>query len=331
LTPYVLDSFHFFNLCSELSLNSASLERCVLNLQSRYKQVPFHNFKHAFMTFHTVRALLYSLRLYSVFRVEDLAALLLAALGHDAEHPGVNNAFLVNSRGRLALLYNDISVLENHHAAVTYSVLQQKGDQHGLFEHMAANDMSRIRKVIINSILYTEMTKHNEIVEWLKEYQIDLPHPDVSAQDVEQMEPDIALKVEAAMLHGADLVHPTLPWSAHFRLSKYLAAEFYEQSREEARLGLPSLPFMAKDPADIPSLARVQDGFLQFVIVPLWTSWSHATGGDHLKFNLENIESNRKRWQLLSEGKEVDEANPPWIDIQNIEENWGGLGQDDPF
>lgn len=36
--------------------------------------------------------------------------LLIAALGHDIDHPGVSNAFLVASGAPLALLYNDISV-----------------------------------------------------------------------------------------------------------------------------------------------------------------------------------------------------------------------------
>ncbi len=33
-----------------------------------------------------------------------------AALGHDLGHTGTSNAFLVNSRDELALLYNDVAV-----------------------------------------------------------------------------------------------------------------------------------------------------------------------------------------------------------------------------
>ena len=47
----------------------------------------------------------------------DKLALLLSAIGHDLNHPGFTNAMLVNSRHFLAIRYNDISVLENHHAA----------------------------------------------------------------------------------------------------------------------------------------------------------------------------------------------------------------------
>ncbi len=52
----------------------------------------------------------------------ELLGSLLAGLCHDIDHPGVNNAFMCASGADLSLLYNDLSVLENHHAAVTWNV-----------------------------------------------------------------------------------------------------------------------------------------------------------------------------------------------------------------
>ena len=49
--------------------------------------------------------------------IDDRFGLMLSAIGHDLNHPGVTNAFMINSRHPLAVRYNDISVLENHHAA----------------------------------------------------------------------------------------------------------------------------------------------------------------------------------------------------------------------
>ncbi len=51
-----------------------------------------------------------------------LFAMLLAALCHDLDHPGVTNALLSSCCSDLACLYNDVSVLENHHAAVAWEV-----------------------------------------------------------------------------------------------------------------------------------------------------------------------------------------------------------------
>lgn len=39
---------------------------------------------------------------------------------------GKNNQFHVNSQSELAQRYNDISVLENHHCAITFAVLAKR-------------------------------------------------------------------------------------------------------------------------------------------------------------------------------------------------------------
>ena len=51
-------------------------------------------------------------------------AALIAAAVHDVDHPGVSNQFLVAIRHDLAIMYNDISVLENHHVATAFRTLQ---------------------------------------------------------------------------------------------------------------------------------------------------------------------------------------------------------------
>ena len=49
---------------------------------------------------------------------------LIAALGHDVGHPGVNNHYLVRTADPVALTYNDVSVLENMHAATLLQIIQ---------------------------------------------------------------------------------------------------------------------------------------------------------------------------------------------------------------
>ncbi|KAK6054213.1 hypothetical protein COOONC_08284 [Cooperia oncophora] len=54
----------------------------------------------------------------------QLMALYTAAAMHDYDHPGRTNAFLVAAEDKKAILYNDRSVLENHHAAESWRLLQ---------------------------------------------------------------------------------------------------------------------------------------------------------------------------------------------------------------
>ena len=55
--------------------------------------------------------------------VKVLSAILASSI-HNVDHPGVTNQYLVNTGSELALIYNDESVLENHHLAVAFKLIQ---------------------------------------------------------------------------------------------------------------------------------------------------------------------------------------------------------------
>lgn len=61
-------------------------------------------------------------RLKAIMDPIDEATALIAAAAHDIGHLGRSNAFLANSDHPLAILYNDITVLESHHAALTFKI-----------------------------------------------------------------------------------------------------------------------------------------------------------------------------------------------------------------
>lgn len=58
----------------------------------------------------------------SIMEPLDEATSLIAAAAHDVDHPGKSSAFLTNSNNPLAILYNDVTVLESHHAALTFKL-----------------------------------------------------------------------------------------------------------------------------------------------------------------------------------------------------------------
>ena len=57
----------------------------------------------------------------------DFFSMILSGSIHDFEHPGYNNMYLINTKHEFALRYNDISVLENHHVAASFKLINQKG------------------------------------------------------------------------------------------------------------------------------------------------------------------------------------------------------------
>lgn len=58
----------------------------------------------------------------NVLEPHDEVASLIAAVVHDVDHPGYTNSFLCNEGNELAVLYNDIAVLESHHAALAFKL-----------------------------------------------------------------------------------------------------------------------------------------------------------------------------------------------------------------
>lgn len=79
-------------------------------------QNPFHNFKHGIMVCYSTNYLINLLPLMNQFMDQDFKfSFLLAALGHDLDHPGTNNNLEINSLSKLAIRYSDQSPLEYHH------------------------------------------------------------------------------------------------------------------------------------------------------------------------------------------------------------------------
>jgi len=62
------------------------------------------------------------------FGVDDctLFSLLIASAAHDVDHPGHNNMFEMKNKSVLSVIYNDKSVLENHHCATLFKIASCK-------------------------------------------------------------------------------------------------------------------------------------------------------------------------------------------------------------
>ena len=93
----------------------------------------------------------------------EAMTLLISAIGHDVGHPGVNNMFLVKLNAPLAQLYNDQSVLESFHCAAYSQILRRHWPA-------AFNDKA-IRRLMISSILATDMGVHSDYMQQMGNLQ----------------------------------------------------------------------------------------------------------------------------------------------------------------
>ena len=85
-------------------------------------------------------------------------ALVLSGLCHDVGHTGTTNIFEQNALSKLALRYNDKSVLENFHVAETFKILSN--ELCDILCNVPKSDKSEIRKNMISNILNTDNKNH---------------------------------------------------------------------------------------------------------------------------------------------------------------------------
>merc|ERR1719162_365298 len=134
------------------------MQRFVTSVEKEYLPNPFHNFYHAVDVMHmTVRIMRVTSSEAFLNELEQFS-LLVAAVGHDIGHPGVNNGFLSEVGHELALQYNDRAPLENMHCAKLYAIATVK--ENNIFEAMTKEEYKESRGFVIESILHTDMMAH---------------------------------------------------------------------------------------------------------------------------------------------------------------------------
>jgi cAMP-specific phosphodiesterase 4 len=105
-----------------------------------------------------------------VFDPVEVLALYLGALGHDAGHFRLNNAFLKNSKHALYKKYRE-SVLENFHLGLLFELLED--EDVGIVAFLEEKDKERFRNLITTLILATDMAKHMGLFKQLQAFLND--------------------------------------------------------------------------------------------------------------------------------------------------------------
>ena len=137
-----------------------------MDIDRGYFDNPYHSFLHGIDVFQVVYCTLFELGGSKGMTQVELLAILIAALCHDVAHPGVNNLYQVNAGTKLAVMYNDISVLENYSCSQTFAIAAK----HGLFRNVSKLVYTTIRSVVIKSILATDMSQHFELQHKFKSF-----------------------------------------------------------------------------------------------------------------------------------------------------------------
>ncbi|CAJ1396913.1 unnamed protein product [Effrenium voratum] len=235
-----------------------------------YRTNPFHNFYHGFGVYQMCFYQLSVLDTFSKISATQGFGMLVAALCHDIDHPGVTNSYLMKQQDDLALRYNDVSVLENHHAAVACTILRDGATN--IAQGMDSAEQGIFRKTIIKCILATDMAHHQGLCQRLIGC--------VSAEDFQSTVTEDTQLLMNVCVHAADLSAQVLRWEVAKKWEDRICQEFTEQAAKEEELGFTPEPFMHFKMEDTKQRGKLQRDFIDFVLRPLWAARTKAELGN---------------------------------------------------
>nr|XP_050866246.1 high affinity cAMP-specific and IBMX-insensitive 3',5'-cyclic phosphodiesterase 8 isoform X1 [Vespula vulgaris] len=237
----------------------------------------YHNSTHAADVMQAIARFMQSDRLKQILDPLDEVAALIAAATHDIDHPGRSSQFLSNSNNRLAILYNDLSILESHHAALTFK-LSLSDDKVNIFKNLDRDTYKILRTNIIDMILATEMTKHFEhLARFMNVCSLRIGEDQPMEYNTENvdvtilLQPDNVMMVKRMMIKCADVSNPTRPLRSCIEWARRIAEEYFNQTDEEKKLNIPVvMPMFDRMTCSIP---KSQIGFVDFIINDMIEAW----------------------------------------------------------
>ncbi|TWW70139.1 cAMP-specific 3',5'-cyclic phosphodiesterase 4B [Takifugu flavidus] len=290
----------------------------VMTLEDHYHaNVAYHNSLHAADVTQSTHVLLSTPALDAVFTDLEILAALFAAAIHDVDHPGVSNQFLINTNSELALMYNDESVLENHHLAVGFKLLHE--DNCDIFQNLSKRQRQSLRKLVIDmasvrssftftylhipaphtdcsglscpQVLATDMSKHMSLLADLKTM---VETKKVTSSGVLLLDHYTdRIQVLRNLVHCADLSNPTKPLAVYRQWTERIMEEFFRQGDKERERGMEISPMCDKHTA---SVEKSQVGFIDYIVHPLWETWGDLVHPDAQEI-LDTLEDNRDWYQ----------------------------------
>eukprot|EP00842_Homolaphlyctis_polyrhiza_P004345 jgi/Hompol1/4911/HPOL_002090-RA len=254
--------------------------------------------------------LIFNSDLCTRFTKLEIFSLCIASAVHDLDHPGVGNAFLIQTSHPIAILYNDIAVLESHHASKAFEIA--RSSDANIFSSLTMEQMRFCRKLIISTVLATGkligfhvyitkdsscsskyskkaiyLAQHFQII---NKFKGKLTTSSLKLED----EADRQLVLEMAVKCG-DLGNPTKVFDESKRWSFLVMEEFFRQGDREKMLGLPVSKFMDRTDTNIPN----QLGFIDVLVTPLFDTWAMFSQTPFTSFCVTNMRNNREQWQSL--------------------------------
>ncbi|KAJ7993321.1 hypothetical protein DPEC_G00271210 [Dallia pectoralis] len=315
LTVVMYSIFQERELLKNFKIPADTFITFMITLEDHYHaDVAYHNNIHAADVVQSTHILLSTPALEAVFTELEIMAALFASAIHDVDHPGVTNQFLINTNSELALMYNDASVLENHHLAVGFKLLQEENCD--IFQNLSKKQRQSLRKMAIDMVLATDMSKH---MNFLADLKTMVETKKVTSLGVLLLDNySDRIQVLQNMVHCADLSNPTKPLELYRQWTDRIMVESFTQGDRERDKGMEISPMCDKQNS---SVEKTQVGFIDFIVHPLWETWADLVHPDAQDI-LDTLEDNREWYRSM-----IQRSPSPTPEDKDLEDEGPGATQ----
>ncbi|XP_045910933.1 calcium/calmodulin-dependent 3',5'-cyclic nucleotide phosphodiesterase 1A [Micropterus dolomieu] len=291
----VYDLLTRYDLINRFRIPVQALVQFVEALENGYSKHrnPYHNLIHAADVTQTAHFLMLHTGLMHWLSELEILAMVFAAAIHDFEHTGTTNNFHIHTRSEVAILYNDRSVLENHHVSAAYRLMAE--EDMNILINLNKDDWRELRALVIEMVMSTDMSCHFQQIKTMRNALTQTLSID-------------KVKVLSLMLHAADISHPAKAWPLHYRWTHSLMEEFFRQGDKEVELGLPFSPLCDRKATMI---AQSQIGFIDFIVEPTFSGLIDTTEkviGPLIEEDRKARETGNRRSSLTGSGSVTVES-----------------------
>ncbi|XP_065207520.1 dual 3',5'-cyclic-AMP and -GMP phosphodiesterase 11-like isoform X2 [Planococcus citri] len=260
--------------------------RWLLSVKKNYRNVTYHNWRHAFNVAQTMFAIITTTQWWKIFGEIECLGLMIACLCHDLDHRGTNNSFQIKASSPLAQLYST-STMEHHHFDQCIMILNSQGNQ--ILGNVSPDEYSRIVKVLEDAILSTDLAVYFR----KRSAFFNL----VKSESYQWHRDDHRELLRGMTMTVCDLAAITKPWPIEKRVAELVTTEFFEQGDiERNKFNTTPIDIMNREKED--QLPNMQVGFIDSICLPIYQAFADLS--DKLEPLLEGVKKNREQWQKIA-------------------------------
>ena len=222
-------------------------------------------------------------------------AVVLSAMLHDVDHPGVPNTTLISEDADIAGIYKNKSIAEQNSVDLAWDLLME--DSYSELRraiYATENELKRFRQLIVNTILATDIM--DKELKALRNSRWENAFTDYTQRSMNESTKDMvnrkATIVIEHLIQASDVAHTMQHWQIYRKWNARLFQEMYK-AYEEGR--------SETDPSE--GWYKGEMGFFDFYIIPLAKKLEECgvfgvSSHEYLNYAKEN----REEWELKGQG-----------------------------